>query len=113
MTYRCNIPYRYLIVIDDVWREQDWKFIKASFPGNRNGSRIIATTRNINVAQSCCSESGNQLYQMAHLNSVDSESLFLKRIFGPNNPCPPHLKEISAKILKKCGGLPLAIIATR
>lgn len=111
MTYRCNIPYRYLIVIDDVWREQDWKFIKASFPGNRNGSRIIATTRNINVAQSCCSESGNQLYQMAHLNSVDSESLFLKRIFGPNNPCPPHLKEISAKILKKCGGLPLAIIA--
>ncbi|PUZ43612.1 hypothetical protein GQ55_8G022500 [Panicum hallii var. hallii] len=101
---------RYLIVIDDVWREEDWKIIKASFPGNHNGSRIIATTRITNVAKSCCSNSGGQLYQMAHLNSADSERLLLKRIFGPDNACPPHLKDISAKILKKCGGLPLAIV---
>ncbi|SPT21120.1 unnamed protein product [Triticum aestivum] len=101
---------RYLIVIDDVWREQDWKFIKASFPGNDNGSRIITTTRITNVAKSCCCNSGDQLYQMAHLSSIDSERLFFKRIFGLGNACPPHLKTVSAKLLKKCSGLPLAII---
>nr|XP_040254212.1 disease resistance protein Pik-2-like [Aegilops tauschii subsp. strangulata] len=33
-----------------------------------------------------------------------------KRIFGSENCCPNTLKEVSDKILKKCGGLPLAII---
>ncbi|VAH71500.1 unnamed protein product [Triticum turgidum subsp. durum] len=101
---------RYFIIIDDVWKEEDWKIIKAAFPNNCNGSRIIATTRITNVARSCCSNSGDQLYQMPVLNDVDSRRLFLKRIFQHNNPCPPKLKTVSDKILKKCGGLPLAII---
>ncbi|MCI38439.1 disease resistance protein, partial [Trifolium medium] len=27
------------------------------------------------------------------------------------NSCPPHLEEVCRKILKLCGGLPLAIVA--
>ncbi|KAG2560191.1 hypothetical protein PVAP13_8KG074651 [Panicum virgatum] len=45
------------------------------------------------------------------LSTVDSERLFLRRIFGNGQQCPPHLKRISDKILEKCGGLPLAILA--
>uniref|UniRef100_A0A8I6YQ69 AAA+ ATPase domain-containing protein n=2 Tax=Hordeum vulgare subsp. vulgare TaxID=112509 RepID=A0A8I6YQ69_HORVV len=101
---------RYLLVIDDVWKEQDWKFVKAAFPDNYNGSRIIATTRITKVAKSCCSNSGDQLYQMPHLNVVDSQRLFFKRIFHSDNSCPPQLEKVSARILRKCGGLPLAII---
>ncbi|XP_048562113.1 disease resistance protein RGA5-like [Triticum urartu] len=37
--------------------------------------------------------------------------LFFKRIFGCEEKCPPNLKEASEDILKKCGGLPLAINA--
>lgn len=36
--------------------------------------------------------------------------LFFKRIFGSEDACPVFLKEVADKILKRCGGLPLAII---
>ncbi|KAF6992107.1 hypothetical protein CFC21_009137 [Triticum aestivum] len=101
---------RYFIVIDDVWKEQDWKLVKAAFPENNNGSRIIATTRITSVANLCCSVSDEQPYQMAPLDDVDSRRLFFKRIFSSGDSCPCELEEVSARILKKCGGLPLAII---
>jgi len=37
--------------------------------------------------------------------------LFLKRIFGSEEGCPSDLYEVCDDILKKCDGLPLAIIA--
>jgi disease resistance protein RPM1 len=101
---------RYFIVIDDVWKEQDYNLIKTALPDNNNGSRIIATTRIAGVANLCCSNSGGQLYQMAPLGDIDSRRLFFKRIFHADDPCPAELEEVSTRILKKCGGLPLAIV---
>ncbi|XBJ20698.1 hypothetical protein VPH35_011485 [Triticum aestivum] len=101
---------RYLIVIDDVWKEEHWKLIKSAFPENNNGSRIIATTRIIGVANLCCYSCGGQPYQMEPLGDVDSERLFLKRIFSTDHSCPAELKDVSNRILEKYGGVPLAII---
>jgi hypothetical protein len=106
-----EIANRYFIIIDDVWKEEDWNFIKAAFPDNRNSSRLVVTTRITNVAGSCCSNSGDHLYQMPVLNDADSRRLFFKRIFHHDKSCPPELTEVSDKILEKCGGLPLAIIS--
>ncbi|KAM3300751.1 hypothetical protein ACQJBY_041657 [Aegilops geniculata] len=36
--------------------------------------------------------------------------LLMNRVFGSKHSCPPQLKEVMADILKKCHGLPLAII---
>jgi disease resistance protein RPM1 len=41
----------------------------------------------------------------------DSRRLFFSRIFGPGEACPDKFEELSADILKRCGGLPLAIIS--
>ncbi|OEL30022.1 hypothetical protein BAE44_0008959 [Dichanthelium oligosanthes] len=51
------------------------------------------------------------VYQMKYLDDNDSRRLFFGRIFGFQEPCPDIFNEVSADILKKCGGLPLAIIS--
>ncbi|CAO2189800.1 unnamed protein product [Urochloa humidicola] len=97
---------RYIVVIDDVWEEKAWEFIKLALPNNDLGSRIISTTRSVMVAE-CCS---SQVYELKPLSFGDSKRLFLKRVFGSENSCYPHLEDVADRILRKCGGLPLAIV---
>ncbi|KAM0880108.1 hypothetical protein ACQ4PT_033807 [Festuca glaucescens] len=103
---------RYLVIIDDIWSVLAWNSIKCAFPENNFSSRIIATTRILEVASSCCRVGDDDLiYKMAPLSKIHSERLFINRIFGPEDCCPDMLKQVLSAILKKCGGLPLAIIS--
>ncbi|PVH36341.1 hypothetical protein PAHAL_6G054100 [Panicum hallii] len=86
--------------------KEAWKFIKLALPNNDLGSRIISTTRSVTVAK-CCS---SQVYEMEPLSFDDSKRLFFKRAFGSETPCYPHLEDVPDRILRKCGGLPLAIV---
>ncbi|VAH40329.1 unnamed protein product [Triticum turgidum subsp. durum] len=47
---------------------------------------------------------------MEPLSDDDSKRLFYSRIFSHESVCPHEFKEVSRDILKKCGGVPLAII---
>uniref|UniRef100_A0A453NAS5 Uncharacterized protein n=2 Tax=Aegilops tauschii TaxID=37682 RepID=A0A453NAS5_AEGTS len=47
---------------------------------------------------------------MKPLNDEDSKRLFFGRVFRSEDSCAPQYEEVSTQILKKCGGLPLAII---
>ncbi|XP_047965779.1 putative late blight resistance protein homolog R1A-10 [Salvia hispanica] len=40
---------RYLVVIDDVWDKRVWDDIRCIFPDDNNGSRIMLTTRQLDV----------------------------------------------------------------
>ncbi|KAF7096851.1 hypothetical protein CFC21_098741 [Triticum aestivum] len=102
---------RYLIIIDDVWSTQAWNTIKCAFPENNCLSGIIVTSRIIGVAKSCCSGGDDCMYKLEALSDFHSRRLFFKRMFGSEEYCPSMLEEVSNKILKKCGGLPLAIIS--
>ena len=103
---------RYIIVVDDVWDLETWDTVKYALSSNSCGSVIITTTRIHDVAKACCSLfSDGWVYKLKPLEEQDSKMLFQNRIFGHGNECPENLKEVSDKILKKCGGLPLAIIA--
>ncbi|KAI4984770.1 hypothetical protein ZWY2020_017400 [Hordeum vulgare] len=101
---------RYLIVIDDIWSTQAWKIIKCAFGENTCGSRIIVTTRIGTVAKSCSSPDCDLVYELKALSEDHSKMLFFRRIFGSEDKCPHQLEEVSVEIVKKCGGLPLAII---
>lgn len=101
---------RYLIIVDDLWDQSAWNTIRCAFPDNANGSRVMVTTPLDGVAAAACLSDRVCIYSMKPLKEQDSRRLFFSRVFGPKNVCPPHFTEISAQILKKCGGLPLAII---
>ncbi|CAL4985036.1 unnamed protein product [Urochloa decumbens] len=102
---------RYFILIDDIWSVSAWELVGSALPLNDNGSRIITTTRSKAVAKSCATGIGEQMYEAKPLSDEDSQRLFFKRLFCSREDCPGDLRNVSSAILKKCGGLPLAIIS--
>ncbi|RCV09210.1 hypothetical protein SETIT_2G009000v2 [Setaria italica] len=101
---------RYIVVVDDIWHSDPWKIIGQALVRTSPGSIIIMTTRLKDVAESCCSSHGGRVYDMRPLKDSDSRRLFLKRIFDSEDGCPHELERASEDILKKCDGIPLAII---
>ncbi|KAK4788800.1 hypothetical protein SAY86_020119 [Trapa natans] len=103
---------RYLIVLDDAWDVNRWDAIKLAFPNNSCGSRIVITTRKAELALAARADFSGEVHNMEPLSTDQSWNLFCRKTFqGDNSSCPPHLKEICSFILKKCDGLPLAIVA--
>uniref|UniRef100_A0A0E0FJX5 Uncharacterized protein n=1 Tax=Oryza nivara TaxID=4536 RepID=A0A0E0FJX5_ORYNI len=104
---------KYFIVLDDLWRSVAWATLKIAFPDNNKQSRILVTTRNHHVAENCCSYPHDCIYNMDPLPSEESRHLFFKRVFQLDK-CPSQyqdLVDISEAILRKCNGLPLAIVS--
>ncbi|CAN6222780.1 unnamed protein product [Urochloa humidicola] len=97
---------RCLCVIDDLWKELPWDTIKLALQDGNHRSKIIITTRNKAVAEHV----GGDIYELKSLSNDDSRELFYKRIFDSVDDCPADLNQVTGKILKKCDGVPLAII---
>ncbi|KAL0341492.1 UNVERIFIED_CONTAM: putative late blight resistance proteinR1B-14 [Sesamum calycinum] len=105
--YKSLFGERYLIVMDDVWSVEAWDALKLFFPNNRNGSRVMITTRLGNVADSLGSQ---KPYLMDFLDEDKSWNLFCYKAFAQKG-CPyPELEEIGKVIAKACRGLPLTIV---
>ncbi|XP_062233566.1 disease resistance protein Pik-2-like isoform X2 [Phragmites australis] len=101
---------RYIMILDDIWTISAWDSIRCVLPDKKMGSRVIITTRNEDVAKRCCSHPQDWIYKIQQLSDSTSRELFFKRIFGSADKLPnDELEEVSNSILKKCGGLPLAI----
>lgn len=105
---------RYFIVVDDIWDISVWKMIRCALPDKNVGYIIITTTRISTVAKQV-----GRVYKLKPLSLNNSRKLLYRRIFGNENEdteeeivkCPnEELAEVSDRILKKCAGVPLAII---
>ncbi|XP_006367915.1 putative disease resistance RPP13-like protein 3 [Solanum tuberosum] len=106
--YRSLKGMKYLIVLDDMWSIEAWKHVRRSFPDDHNGSRILLTTRLVDVASCACS--GNSLHEMRFLSVEESWILLRDKVFG-NGSYPPELEKIGRYIVRQCQGLPLAVVA--
>ncbi|CAI8612427.1 unnamed protein product [Vicia faba] len=104
---------RYAVVFDDVWSEHFWGDIEFSLSDNKNGSRIFITTRNLDVAMSCKKSSFVEVLELQPLTQEQSFELFKKKAFKFDYAgcCPKELNDIAYEIVRKCKGLPLAIVA--
>ncbi|XVE60655.1 hypothetical protein DITRI_Ditri05aG0145700 [Diplodiscus trichospermus] len=98
---------RYLLVLDDVWNEDDseWEKLRMSLRSGVEGSRIIVTTRSKKVALIMGS---TYTHELEGLSDDDCWALFKQRAFGNNEKEHQNLFPIGRQIVKKCGGVPLA-----
>ncbi|KAL7153204.1 hypothetical protein ABFS83_04G150600 [Erythranthe nasuta] len=106
--YQSLLKKKYLIVLDDMWDHDFWDKIKRSFPDNKNGSRIILTTRSNEIARYAKGTS-DFLYEIQPLSDEHSWELLTLTVFGEGGSCPPHLKDIGWQISLNCNGLPLSL----
>ncbi|CAN6705577.1 unnamed protein product [Malus baccata var. baccata] len=102
---------RYVVVFDDVWKVDFWEAIEHALPDNIGG-RIMITTRSQDVADFCKRSCFVQVHHLQPLPPNKAWELFCKKAFQfeLEGNCPPELKEMSLEIVRKCGGLPLAIV---
>ncbi|XP_057792303.1 putative late blight resistance protein homolog R1B-14 isoform X1 [Salvia miltiorrhiza] len=93
---------KYLIVLDDMWSRNAWDVARNAFPEDCNGSRIVITTRLVDLASY---SSSSHLHQMHFMDEDQSWNLLKQKVY-----CPPDREAIGMEIARKCGGLPLAIV---
>ncbi|XP_077225798.1 uncharacterized protein LOC143859003 [Tasmannia lanceolata] len=114
---------RFLLVLDDVWNEntKKWDDLKniltctfskkrkrSTFKGK--GSKIVVTTRKQTVAS--IMGALHRSLNLTGLSDSDCLSLFDKKAFEPGESKEhPNLVRIGIEIVKKCGGVPLAVKA--
>ncbi|KAG7588479.1 NB-ARC [Arabidopsis suecica] len=101
---------RYLIVLDDVWKVEDWDRIKAVFPQN-GGCKILLTSRNEGVglhADPTCF-----FFRLRSLSHEQSWTLCQRIAFPKRDKeefrTEEELEAMGKKMVTYCGGLPLAV----
>ncbi|KAJ3692485.1 hypothetical protein LUZ60_012835 [Juncus effusus] len=101
---------KYLIILDDVWSVDAWRSIRNALSSDGKIGRIILTTRIREVALLTREQ---QIIEVTPLQMNHSLDLFCKTAFEKNEgkTCPPELSYWAMKLVERCRGLPLAILA--
>ncbi|EYU25706.1 hypothetical protein MIMGU_mgv1a023806mg [Erythranthe guttata] len=107
MVYESLKYLRYLIVLDDVWEIDLCSVLLELFPDDKNGSRVLVTTRMKKVAD--CAKPLN-ICKIPFLDKKESWDLLREKVFGEEEPCSYRLEKAGKKIAENCEGLPLTII---
>ncbi|KAM1054456.1 hypothetical protein ACFX2I_001800 [Malus domestica] len=103
---------RYVVVFDDVWKVDFWGSIEHALPDDKGG-RIIITTRIQDVANFCGRSCFVHVHHLQHLPQDKAWELFCRKAFQfeLEGKCPEELEELSLNFVKRCEGLPLAIVS--
>ncbi|KAL2516383.1 putative disease resistance RPP13-like protein 3 [Forsythia ovata] len=105
--YKSLIKRRYLIVVDDIWDVNAWNDFGRYFPDDKNGSRILFTTRHKEVGLKASHHS--VVNELPILSDVECWELLQRKVFQKEH-CPQELVDIGKQIAKNCQGLPLAVV---
>ncbi|KAL2531044.1 putative disease resistance protein [Forsythia ovata] len=93
----------FVIILDDVWKQIDAE--KIGIPPRRDGCKLVVTSRSKEV----CHRMGCQrIIKVNTLSQQEAWELFLKKL--GRDELHPEVEEICKKMVKRCGGLPLALV---
>ncbi|CAN6284458.1 unnamed protein product [Urochloa humidicola] len=105
---------RYLVVLDDVWTTDTWNKINKMgkvFPDVNNGSRVMLTTRKVDVAHHIAMPT--YVHKLKLLDGDESWQLFSSKALPSYKRSLIHnineFEELGREIARKCNGLPLAL----
>ncbi|KAK9080866.1 hypothetical protein SSX86_000008 [Deinandra increscens subsp. villosa] len=101
---------RILVILDDVWEKLELKDIGLTSPLPK-GIKVLLTSRSEVVCQQIASAVGSvvQVVSVFVLNETEAQFLFFASS-GVSEEYNSDLYHIGCDIVKKCGGLPVAII---
>ncbi|KAJ0810902.1 putative virus X resistance protein-like, coiled-coil [Helianthus annuus] len=105
---------KFLIVLDDVWAEENeegkWKSLSGTLSCGAEGSTVVMTTRSERTCQ-MMAKVGELRHQLGCLSEENSWLLFKKHAFaqGRVGDDVRKLEPIGREIVVKCKGLPLAV----
>ncbi|XP_035837649.1 putative disease resistance RPP13-like protein 1 [Helianthus annuus] len=102
---------RFLLVLDDVWNQNydDWEILVRPFHSGAAGSRVIMTTRQQDLLKKIGFNHVDNLESLSHEDALSL--LALHALDVDNFDSHETLKPQADGIVKKCGGLPLALKA--
>ncbi|KAL1538673.1 putative disease resistance protein RGA3 [Salvia divinorum] len=98
---------RILLVLDDVWTEDDdkWEPLKNALKNGGASTTVLVTTRNVNVAK-VMGTMDRDIYRLGLLSEDDCR-LLLEHI-ALSGRSVEGFEDVCEKIARKCNGLPLA-----
>lgn len=105
--YKSLKGQRYLIFMDDLWDIRPWLDIKACLNDDKKGSRIIFTSRSLNIASKAKVKSTS--YHLNLLSDEKSWEMMFSKLFKKEESCPVELGLVGKEIAKGCKGHPLTI----
>ncbi|XP_062083903.1 putative disease resistance protein At1g50180 isoform X1 [Humulus lupulus] len=104
-----------LVLLDDIWTTKTWDLLKYAFPQGDTDSKILLTTRNKDVAEHV--DRHGFIHEPHLLDDKESWELFQNKYSSAgmestdsDSDDNERKKELAVEMLKKCAGLPLAII---
>ncbi|KAK9714793.1 hypothetical protein RND81_06G120500 [Saponaria officinalis] len=103
---------KYLVVLDDVWTVGDWERLAPAFPVRDTSfqSKLLITTRNPQIL----SHLGDKVVSTWEAKTLDKKNdweLLEKKGSFTQDSLDPVMKEVGRKMLDRCDGNPLAIVA--
>ncbi|XP_074364724.1 putative disease resistance protein RXW24L [Apium graveolens] len=103
-----------LIVLDDIWSNDAWDSIKAAFTAEKSLSKLMLTTRNVDVARHANPKgfihqpeclSPDQSWELLQLKALPTRGGYLDIARDYKK-----MEKMGREMVRNCGGLPLAIM---
>ncbi|KAL0341529.1 UNVERIFIED_CONTAM: Disease resistance protein RPM1 [Sesamum calycinum] len=88
---------RYLIIIDDIWSIKAWEDFMLYLPNNENGSRILVTTRLLDVA--CSLRFDNHYFKVNFLDEDKSWDLLCEKLLHKKVALIQSWRKLEGKLL--------------